>query len=232
VMLEGRGRVFGCVLLVHLGVVILVLLSSFLRGCFAPRPTPEIVTYIDFGGPAAEVEVVEVAEPVVEPAPAPVEQPAPKPEPAPVPKPKPTPKPVPKPKPSWKPTPVSEIRKGKRVEEVREPTRGRAAEIEEALRLERRGGRSADAFAGYYAQVRRLLFAQWTPPALREGGRAPVVRFDINRSGEILGRSLVVRSGVKAYDDSVMGAARAVGRLPRPPADYGFGYVEVVFTVE
>jgi TonB family protein len=219
-------------LLVHLGVVLLVLLSSFLRGCFMPRPTPDIVTYIDFGGSAAEVEVVKVAEPVVEPVPVPVEQPAPRLESTPVSKPKPTPAPEPAPKPAWKPTPVSEIRKGKRVEEVREPRRVSASEIEEALRLERRGGRSADAFADYYAQVRRLLFARWTPPVLREGGRAPVVRFEMNRSGEILGRSLVVRSGVKAYDDSVMEAARAVGRLPRPPADYAFGYVEVVFTVE
>lgn len=227
-MWGGRGSVFGRVLLVHLGVVVLVLLSSFLRGCFAPRPTPEIVTYIDFGGAVAEVEVVEVAEPVVEPVPAP----KPVPTPTPVPKPSLVPKAEPAPKPTWKPTPVSEIRKGKRMEEVQQPARVSASEIEEALRVERRGARSADAFAGYYAQVRRLLFARWTPPEWWEGGRAPVVRFEMSRSGEILGRSLVVRSGVKAYDDSVMDAARAVERLPRPPAEYAFGYVEVVFTVE
>ena len=41
-------RVFGRVLLVHIGVVTICLLFSFLKGCFKPRPKPEILTFIEF----------------------------------------------------------------------------------------------------------------------------------------------------------------------------------------
>ena len=72
-----------------------------LRGCFRPRPKPEIVTFIEFGQPAEPVALQEVSK---MPSPEP-ETPSLVPEPKPVPKPTPKPEPKPAPKPEPKPTP-------------------------------------------------------------------------------------------------------------------------------
>ncbi|MBT8043112.1 MAG: hypothetical protein KJN98_08070, partial [Pontiella sp.] len=45
------------VLGVHLAIVFALMLFSALRGCFRPRPKPEIVTFIEFGQPAEPVQV-------------------------------------------------------------------------------------------------------------------------------------------------------------------------------
>ena len=61
---------FGRVLLVHIGVVTICLLFSFLKGCFKPRPKPEILTFIEFGVPDPLVKPTELApEPAPEPTP-------------------------------------------------------------------------------------------------------------------------------------------------------------------
>jgi TonB family protein len=206
-------RVFGRVLLVHIGVVTICLLFSFLKGCFKPRPKPEIVTFIEFGVPDPLVKPTELA-------------------PEPAPEPTPEPEPIEK-KSSWKPTPVDEIRKGKRVTSVPVAPKVDASTIEKALAEMKPIPGSSDPFASYYAEVMRLLYARWSPPPQVVGERsAPVVRFEVQASGKILKRTLVAGSGVKAYDDSVMKAVASVSQLPRLPSGYPYSYVEVVFTIE
>ena len=122
---------FGQVLLVHIGVVTLFLLFSFLKGCFKPRPKPEIVTFIELGEAAVQrnpVELVPVPEPVVDP----VREPAPI-----------------KKKPSWKPTPVNEIRKGKRVTSAPAMPKLDASTIDKALAEVKPIVGSSDPFAVY-----------------------------------------------------------------------------------
>ena len=208
-------RVFGRVLLVHIGVVTLFLLFSFLKGCFKPRPKPEIVTFIELGEAAVQrnpVELVPVPEPVVDP----VREPAPI-----------------KKKPSWKPTPVNEIRKGKRVTSAPAMPKLDASTIDKALAEVKPIVGSSDPFAAYYKEVMRLLYARWSPPTrVGEGSSAPVVRFEVQASGRILTRTLVEGSGIKEYDESVMQAVASVSQLPRLPEGYPYSYVEVVFTIE
>ena len=208
-------RVFGQVLLVHIGVVTLFLLFSFLKGCFKPRPKPEIVTFIELGEAAVQRNPVELA-PVPEPVVDPVREPAPM-----------------KKKPSWKPTPVNEIRKGKRVTSAPAMPKVDASTIDKALAEVKPIVGSSDPFAAYYKEVMRLLYARWSPPT-RVGGRgsAPVVRFEVQANGKILTRTLVEGSGIKAYDESVMQAVTSVSQLPRLPEGYPYSYVEVVFTIE
>ena len=206
---------FGRVLLVHIGVVTLFLLFSFLKGCFKLRPKPEIVTFIELGEAAAQRNPVELA-PVPDPVVDPVREPAPM-----------------KKKSSWKPTPVNEIRKGKRVTSAPTMPKVDASTIDKALAEVKPMVGSSDPFASYYKEVMRLLYARWSPPTRIGGGSsAPVVRFEVQASGRILTRTLVEGSGVKAYDESVMQAVASVSQLPRLPEGYPYSYVEVVFTIE
>lgn len=209
------GRVFGRVLLVHIGVVTIFLLLSFLKGCFKPRPKPDIVTYFTLGEVDEKRKPVELA-PLPDPVLDSVQDPTPI-----------------KKKPSWKPTPVDEIRKGKRVTSAPAMSKMDASTIEKALAELKPNVESSDPFAAYYKEVMRLLYARWSPPTRVEGGSSvPVVRFEVQASGRILTRTLVEGSGVKAYDESVMQAVASVSQLPRLPEGYPYSYVEVVFTIE
>jgi protein TonB len=90
------------VLGVHAVIIFLMIVIPAIRSCFRPKPK-EIITFIEFGGPAPQVSVEQVSH-MAEPEP-PAPTPAPEPEPAPIPepvKPKPKPKPVEKPKPKPK----------------------------------------------------------------------------------------------------------------------------------
>ena len=165
------------------------LLLSFLKGCFKPRPKPDIVTYFTLGEVDEKRKPVELA-PLPDPVLDSVQDP----------------KPIKK-KPSWKPTPVDEIRKGKRVTSAPAISKMDASTIEKALAELKPNVESNDPFAAYYKEVMRLLYARWSPPTRVEGGSSvPVVRFEVQASGRILTRTLVEGSGIKAYDESVMQA--------------------------
>ncbi|RKX35188.1 MAG: hypothetical protein DRP64_19495, partial [Verrucomicrobia bacterium] len=79
---------------VHVAVVAVFWFCSVVPRCFRPKPK-EIVTFIEFGGPAPQVDVTPVSQMADPEPPAPEPKPAPIPEPV---KPKPVPKPKPKPK--------------------------------------------------------------------------------------------------------------------------------------
>ena len=208
-------RLFGRVLLVHIGVVAIFLLFSFLKGCFKPRPKPEIVTYIALGEVDAKRKPVELA-PLPEPVLDSVQDSTPI-----------------KKKPSWEATPVNEIRKGKRVTSAPAMSKMDELTIEKALAELKPIVGSNDPFAAYYKEVMRLLYARWSPPTRVEvGSSVPVVRFEVQASGRILTRTLVEGSGVKAYDESVMQAVASVSQLPQLPEGYPYSYIEVVFTIE
>ena len=243
----------------HAAIVALVLLVPLLRGCFRSKPR-EIVTFVEFAAAPPQVSVEDVpqlAEPEPEPpAPAPEPEPAPIPEPAkpkPVPKPKPKPKPKAKPKPKpkpkvqaskpkpkkpkWKPVDPKHIKIGKRVDAPSPKPALSSAEISRALAgiASSSSATTADPsrFNSYYARVMRLFYTHWKPPATATSASgSAIVRIYMRKNGQIVKRKKIKGSGDAVYDRTAMDAVNSVGTLPKPPPDYPFDYVEVVFTLE
>jgi protein TonB len=236
------------VLVFHAVVILWVVLFSALRGCFRPRPKPEIVTFIEFGEPAPAVSVEQVAQmaepepPAPEPTPVqepmPVPEPKPKPTPKPKPEPKPEPRPVqkPEPKPKWKPVDPKDIKIGKPVTPKPVQPSVSAAEIKKALSgIAASSASTGDPsrFNDYYARIMGLFYNHWKPPAAASAATgSTLVRITMQANGRITKRVKIKGSGDSVYDKTVMEAVHAVSTLPRPPADYPYDYVEVNFVLE
>ncbi len=237
------------VLGIHVAIVVVVWLFSVIPHCFKPKPK-EIVTFIEFGAPAPQVNVQQVSQmaepdppaPAPEPEPAPVPEP-PKPKPVPKPKPKPKvekPKPKPEPKkpekPKWTPAKVSEIKIGKKVSDSPKKPSVSSAEIKKALS----GISNPSVTAGnpsrinaYIGSVGNYFDRYWKPPATASSATgSAVVRITMRENGQIIKRLKIKGSGDSLYDKTVMDAVNAVSTIPRPPPDYPYDYVEVEFRLE
>ncbi len=222
------------VLGIHGVVIFLVVASSLMRGCFRPKPR-EITTFVEFGEPMPQVDVMPVskmAEPESsEPAPAPI--PAPKKI-----KPKPVPKPKvekPKPKPKWTPVDPKKIKIGKKVNKQPAKPLISSADIKKALSgisSSRKSSGDPNRFSYYYSQVMAKLHAAWVPPSsVSSVSRPAEVRFSMRSNGTVTARKLITSSGNSVFDQTVMTAANRVGLLPKPPPDYNFDYVIVPFAM-
>lgn len=230
----------------HAAVIFLMIVIPALKGCFRPKPK-EIVTFIDFGGPAPQVSVQEVAsmaEPEP-PAPAPEPEPAPIPEPVkvkPKPRPKPEPKketPKPKPKepekPKWKPVKASDIKIGKKVKTATPKPAISSSDIKRALSgIASSSSSTGDPsrFNDYYARVFTLFYNHWKPPAAASSASSATVRISMRKNGKITKRAKIKGSGDPLYDRTVMDAVNAVSMMPKPPSNYPYDYVEVTFTLD
>ncbi len=226
---------------VHAAVIFLVAVIPFMRGCFKPKPK-EIVTFIEFGGPAPQVDVTPVSQmtdpepPAPEPEPAPIPEPV-KPKPKATPKPKPKPK-VEKPKPK-KPryTPPDKIKIGKKVnDQPAKPTLS-SSDIKEALSgvTSSSSGRTGNPsqINAYIGRIGNFFYNYWTPPASASSATgSAIVRISMRKNGQITKRAKIKGSGDPLYDRTVMDAVNAVSTIPRPPSDYPYDYVEVEFRLE
>ena len=231
---------------VHAGIIVVLLLTSLMKGCFKPKPK-EIVTFIEFGAPAAAVSVQQVSkmpEPAAPtPAPAPASKPAPipepvkpKPRPQPTPKPKPTPKPAEPKKPKWTPTKASDIdpSKAKKVNEAPNKPALSSADISEALEgIASQGSSGAPSqFNAYIASIGIYFRRYWTPPpSASPASGVAVVRISMLKNGQITKRVKIQSSGDANYDKTVMDAVNAVSTVPRPPTNFPRDYVEVEFEI-
>jgi len=230
-------RVFG----VHAAVIFLMIAIPAIRGCFKPRPK-EIVTFIEFGGPAPQVSVEQVtrmAEPEPpRPEPAPIPEPVkPKPKPTPKPKPKvgkPKPKPKEPVKPKWKPVDPKNIKIGKKVKEKSSKPAVTSSDIKKALSgISSTPAGDPSQFNDYYAWVMNLFYNHWSPPASATSATgSAIVRISMRKNGQITKRAKIKGSGDALYDRTVMDAVNAVGTMPKPPSNYPYDYVEVIFTLE
>jgi protein TonB len=233
------------VLGIHLGVILFFTLASALKGCFRPKPKPEIVTFIEFGSPAPAVpiqEVTRMADPepqAPEPTPEPVvipdpPKPKPKPKPKPTPKPEPKPEPKPAPKPKWKPTKV-DVSKSKVIPAAKPAIS--AAEIEKELKgivgepTTTSSPGNPDADAAYISQIGNFFDRLWTKPESSAPAASAVVRINISKWGTITKRTKIQGSGDAAFDASVMSAVNSVKSVPKPPSSFPYDYVEVEFRI-
>lgn len=229
------------VLSIHLGVVALLVIQSGLKGCFRSKPKPEIVTFIEFGEPAPEVNVQEVAKmsnpepPAPEPTPEPAALPEPKPKPVPKPAPKPEPKPAPKPKPKpkWKPVDPKDIKIGKPVKTSTPKPTVSEADIKQALSDIVRPATTAatgnpNAFAAYDSKIYSIFYGAWKQPATA-ASRPANVRISIDSNGHLRSRKLVQSSGDSSFDQTAMAAVNSVSVLPKPPAGYPLNDIVIQF---
>jgi TonB family protein len=240
------------VLSVHAAVILLVVVVPFMRGCFTPKPK-EIITFIEFGGPAAQVDIEQVSRMAEPEAPAPEPEPAPIPEPvkqkpkvvpkakpkekAPEPKPvekKPEPKPKAPEKPKWKPVDSKDIKKGKKINEAPSKPTLSASDISKGLSGISSGATgNPNQFNDFYARVKNQFFNRWTPPATATASTGSViVRISFRKNGQITKRAKIKGSGDTLYDRTVMDAVNAVSMVPNPPSDYPYDYVEVTFVLD
>ena len=233
------------VISVHAALIFLMIVIPAIKGCFRPRPK-EIVTFIEFGGPAPQVSIEEVSQMAEPEPPAPEPEPAPVPEPVkPKPKPKPTekkpePKPEPKPKkpeePKWKATKPEDINPNKSKRIVEKPSKPAvtSSEIKKALSGISSGPTGDPSqFNDYYAQVISLFYSRWTPPASATSATgSAIVKISMRKNGRITKRAKIKGSGDPLYDRTVMDAVNAVSTMPKPPSNYPYDYVEVTFTLD
>jgi len=218
-----RKKIFWVVSGTHAGIIFLLVVIPFLRGCFHRKPK-ETVMFVDLAASAPSVPkpILPSIEPEPEPTPTPMPEPKPKPTPKPTPKPKPKPKPKPEPeKPKWKPAPV--VRQNKRVtKESKKPVpvtpqrkRITASDIQKALGTTR--ATSADQHLVYCNSLQPRFYAVWQQPTAAPYGTKATATIRVGADGNILFRSLTVLSGNRAFDQSVQNALNAAQRLPAPP---------------
>ena len=245
------------VLGIHVAVVVWMLLLAGLKGCFRPKPRPEIVTFIEFGQPAPAVEIQHVADqpepapqapaprPEPAPIPEPIKKPLPKPEPKPAPKPepKPTPKPEPKPEPKptepeksqWKPVDPKDIKIGKKVNEPKTSESAiTAQDISKALKGVRQSDQpigTPDANRAYDAHIYSVFYNAWAQPAV-PAMRPAEVSLSITADGRIRSWRLSRSSGDAQFDATVEQAVKSIRMLPRkPPPGYPLDNIVVLFRI-
>ncbi|HSR87636.1 MAG TPA: TonB family protein [Pontiella sp.] len=240
-------RVWG----IHLGFILFLMLYSGLKGCFRPKPKPEIVTFIEFGSPAPAVSVQEVTRtpdpepPAPDPTPEPIVIPEPskpqprlKPKPTPKPEPKSEPKPEPKPrepeKPKWKPTKVDPT-KSKRIEPKASVPTISEKDIEKTLSgiVSPSGSPSTttgnpNEFGAYDSKIYAIFYGAWKQPATA-ASRPANVQISINSNGHITSRKLVQSSGDSLFDQTAMAAVNSVSVLPKPPSGYPLNDIVIQF---
>lgn len=243
-----------------MGVLLLMLLIPWLKGCFHPKP--KNITFIDLAAmppPPQETE----------------------PEPEPIPEPKPAPKPKPIPKPAITNTPPKKVETNappKKVEPKPEKKKvepkkaeSKPKTLEERLREVRKGGKpvakptakaspqldfsgiksalsSAAAgssagsgsgstggmyspFAGYYDSVKRQIYSVWQQPAGAPIGLSATAVIRVERDGTVSRKSITSRSGNTSFDQSVQSALDVTTRIPAPPADLPSRDIEIEFVL-
>lgn len=221
-----RKKIFWWVSGTHAGVLFLLLVVPFVRGCFHRQPK-EVVMEIGIAAPAPPTAINPILpsiQPEPEPAPSPApEKPAPvpepkkeKPKPAPKPEPKPEPKPAPE-KPKWEPKPV--VRQDKRVIRQTPTTQPQpAAQPRPDLsQLKQSLSSLADPDDAYYGTIQPRFYAVWQQPASAPYGTKATAAIRVSSTGQVTYSALTAPSGNALFDQSVLAALRAVGRLPAPP---------------
>lgn len=235
------------VLGMHIGFILILVIFSGLKGCFRPKPKPEIVTFIEFGPAAPPVAIepvtqMEDPEPVEAPPPEPVKVPDPvripdKPKKV-IKPPKKIEQPKPKPvKPKWTPTKVDPS-KSKRIEPKPEkplidPSKINLSDVQETSTKPISSGPVGDpnADAAYISQIGRYFDQRWTKPDSSAPAASAVVRIYISQWGTITDRKKIQGSGDAAFDASVMSAVNSVNKVSKPPPGFSLEYIEIEFRI-
>lgn len=188
----------------HAGILFLLLVVPFLRGCFHRKPK-EVVMEIGIAAPAAPQPAPIL--PSIEP------EPLPEPEPAPAPEPKPEPE-----KPKWKPVKVERQDNKKVTRQTPKPQPQPAVrQTPDLSEFKKSLGSLADPDDAYYGTIQPLFYTVWQQPASAPYGTKATVTIRVSTNGQVSYRALTSPSGNPVFDESVQAALRAVNQLPVPP---------------
>lgn len=214
------------VAVVHLGFVLGIFVTEWIRSLVQRHKPHEIVTFIDFSAmpPAPEAPTAEVT-----PEPPPPEPPPPAPpEPAPIPE-------TPPPKPPKPPIERStrRITRDQVVQPQKRPPT--AEEIRRALGPTSSSARPANDFPfdWYFAVVRNVFYEAWQRPSTSvvPAGTSMLVSIRVLRDGTVKEHQIIRTSGNAVMDASVIRAVESVRKIQPLPAQYRGDYrdISVVF---
>lgn len=209
----------------HAALLVAIIASSMLRGCFFSQRPRELVTFIALQDPAppmADLQMPPLPDPPKPEDPKPPEPEPPKDIPEP-------PKDPPKPKP-----PKIEVSKVKVRKPVQPPPTPKAKPpTAEELRKMLASGKplgppgpvgpvSDFPFDWYFALVRKAMYDAWEQPGglSASSGLKVIVEVRVARDGTVLKRDVIRTSGHALMDESVNRALQAVRQLPALPAEY------------
>ena len=199
---QSKKDIFYRVLIIHVVVLIILFLFSFVKGCFKKEISSEIVTYIDFSydvEPSPSVSKLENSTSQVSS------------------------------KPKWKPKTVDEIVKGKKIEKI-ETNNEEKKKVLNKLKNISKSNNIVNTYLAKVKDL--IYSRWEPPNLLAANLKPVTLRLYINNQGQITKRTNVTLSNIDSYNKSINDAVKSIGVLPPPPKDYPYSYVEITFRVE
>lgn len=253
---EHRKTVFKWVTGTHLGILLLLLLVPWLKGCFQRKP--KIIATFDLTAPPPPPPETVPEIPQPKPVPEPKKKIAPpstntppkkvvkkiEPKKAEPKKPEPK-KPAPKPKPAPKLTEAQRLAAIRQNKKVTNPNLSPAPSkpsldfsgLQSALSSAASGsgsgspGGTYSLFAWYYDRVKQQMYSVWQQPAGAPIGLTATATVRIGSDGTVYSKAITRRSGNLLFDQSVQNALNSTVRLPAPPADLPSRTIEIEFAL-
>lgn len=199
---QSKKDIFYRVLIIHVLVLIILFLFSFVKGCFKKEISSEIVTYIDFSydiEPSPNVSILENSTSQVSS------------------------------KPKWKPKTVDEIVKGKKIEKI-ETNNEEKKKVLNKLKNISKSNSIVNTYLAKVKDL--IYSRWEPPNLVTANLKPVTLRLYINNQGQITKRTNVTLSNIDSYNKSINDAVKSIGVLPPPPNDYPYSYVEITFRVE
>ncbi|MEC7107770.1 MAG: TonB C-terminal domain-containing protein, partial [Verrucomicrobiota bacterium] len=194
---QSKKDIFYRVLIIHVLVLIILFLFSFVKGCFKKEISSEIVTYIDFSydiDPSPNVSTLENSTSQVSS------------------------------KPKWKPKTVDEIVKGKKIEKI-ETNNEEKKKVLNKLKNISKSNSIVNTYLAKVKDL--IYSRWEPPNLVTANLKPVTLRLYINNQGQITKRTNVTLSNIDSYNKSINDAVKSIGFLPPPPNDYPYSYVEI-----
>ena len=199
---QSKKDIFYQVLIIHVAVLIILFLFSFVKGCFKKEISSEIVTYIDFNydvESSPNISTVENSTSHVSS------------------------------KPKWKPKTVDEIVKGKKIEKI-ENNNEEKKKVLNKLKNISKSNNIVNTYLAKVKDL--IYSRWEPPNLVSANLKPVTLRLYINNQGQITKRTNMTLSNIDSYNKSINDAIKSIGVFPPPPNDYPYSYVEITFRPE
>ena len=178
---ESKKDIFYRVLIIHVLVLIILFLFSFVKGCFKKEISSEIVTYIDFSydvEPSPNVSTLENSTSQVSS------------------------------KPKWKPKTVDEIVKGKKIEKI-ETNNEEKKKVLNKLKNISKSNNIVNTYLAKVKDL--IYSRWEPPNLVTANLKPVTLRLYINNQGQITKRTNVTLSNIDSYNKSINDAVKSIG---------------------